>query len=60
MVLDKQAYAGEFAANLTALSINGKSDRSTKIPLKGVQKVIVQAALFESFEDTLKLIYIDG
>ena len=60
MVLDKQAYAGEFAANLTALSLNGKSDRSTKIFLKGVQKVIVQAALFESFEDTLKLIYIYG
>ena len=50
----------KFEENLTALSINGKSDRSTKIPLKGVQIVIVQAALFESFEDTLKLIYIDG
>ena len=46
MVLDKQAYAGEFAANLSVLSINGKSDRSTKISLKGVQKEIVQAALF--------------
>ena len=41
MVLEKQAYAGEFTANLTALSLNGKSDRSTKIFLKGVQKVIV-------------------
>ena len=41
MVLEKQAYAGEFTANLTSLSLNGKSDRSTKIFLKGVQKVIV-------------------
>ena len=60
MVLDKQAYAAEFAASLTALSLNGKSDRSKKISLKIVQRVIVQAALFESFGDTLKLIYIYG
>ena len=60
MVLDKQASAGEFAANLTALSLNGKSSRSTKISLEGVKKIIVQAALFESFENVLKLIYIYG
>ena len=60
MVLDKQASAGEFATNATALSLNGKSDLSSKISLNRAQKVIVQATLFESFEDALKLIYIYG